>query len=149
MYFGILDRKSTSSIEYILCKTYGFFIHVQDLVRFRYRRYRQCCDDIVSISTIDFPYTSTCTYDVYIDNVVTILCWYRQIDFLYNSMCMYKFDIVDIDNVLTISYRYRQLTFHTPLYVHTMSISSISTILWRYHVDIDNWILINPSCIYN
>jgi hypothetical protein len=171
----------------------------QYLVRFQYCRYRKCCDDIVSISTIDFPYTSTCTYDVDfvdIDNVGvdidkltsdTLLCvrtvsissistmlwqyrmeidnWisthlymYKQcryrryrhccddivsistIDLLYITVCTY---CVDIDNVVTILYRYRQLTFLTLLYVHTVSISLISTILWRYRVDIDNWIHIN------
>jgi hypothetical protein len=82
-------KKKTSPTNWSYFKICGnlkqtfFFIHVQDLVGFRYR---QCCDYIVLISTIDFPYTSTCTYDV---------------------------DIVE------------------------------STKLWRYRVDIDNWILIN------
>jgi hypothetical protein len=40
-------------------------------------------------------------------------------------------------NVVMISYWYQQLTFHTPLYIHTMS---ISTMMWRYRVDVDNWL---------
>jgi hypothetical protein len=81
-----------------------------------YRRYQQCCHDIVSILTIDFPYSCTCTYDV---------------------------DIVDFDNVVTMSCRYRQLTSYTLLCVRTVSISSISTMLWRYRIDIDNWLPIH------
>jgi hypothetical protein len=92
-------------------------IHLYMYIRRRYRRYRHCCDDIVSISTIDFLYITVCTYCV---------------------------DTVDNDNVVTISYWYRQFTFHTPLHVHTMS---ISTMLWRYRVDIDNWLPIH-YCVY-
>jgi hypothetical protein len=49
-------------------------------------------------------------------------------------MCTYSIDIIDIDNVMI---SYQQLTFHTPLHVHT-----ISTMLWWYHIDIDNWLSI-------
>jgi hypothetical protein len=123
-------------------------IHVQDLVRFWYRRYRQCFDDIVLIWTTDCPPTSTCTYGVDIvdiDNIVTISCRYRQlicyillrvstcryrryrqccddivsistIDFLYISRGTQSVDIVD---TVTISCRYRH-TFHVCIYRHRL-----------------------------
>jgi hypothetical protein len=118
------------------------FIYYYMYLQSRYRRYRQCCDDIVSISTFDFLYTPICTASVDIvdiDNVMMISCRYRHFISYTPFTCTYSVDIVDIDNVVTISFRYRHLISYEymPTYVPLVSISSISTMLLRYRVDID------------
>jgi aminoglycoside/choline kinase family phosphotransferase len=108
-------------------------IHFHKYIRCRYRRYQQCCDDTVSISTNSF----LIRFYVYMQ---CRFLWYRQYDdivsisiidfpYTFTCTCTYDVNIVNIDNVVTIWYRYRQLTFHTLLYICRVSILSISAIL--------------------
>jgi hypothetical protein len=120
-------------------------------------RYWQCCDDIVSISTNDLTFTSTCTCSVDIDNVAMISCQHRQLTF----HTLLHVRTVSGSSILTMLWRSR-VDINACLHVRTVSISSmlwrsrvdinaclhvrtvsISSMLWQYRVEIDNCILIN------
>jgi hypothetical protein len=144
--FIMLVRPSPISISSISTMLWRFRIDNWLPIHFyMYVRcgYRQCCDDILSISTVDLLYTSTCTYvsistmlwryRVDIDNWFPIHffryteCWYRQYCDDIDILPMYV--RVDIYNVVTISCRYRHLNSHTLLHVSIVIAANLQNCL--------------------